>query len=722
MSFSFSAFVRRLCLLLGILSVGAGLAAAQTVAPPQWTFGFAPPQAKVGDEVELVFRAQVPTKWYLYSSDFDPDLGPIVTTFAFEPHPSYERLGEVRPVNPKKKYDDIWEGEYTYFEGTGEFRQRVKILATNPQIRGEISYQICTEVDGRCVNFDTDFDFRGLTVGAAAPTPEARTTGAEPPATAVARADTAAAATSARVRPAADTTAETYGQPARLVPSAEPTPLADGSLWAFMLLAFGSGLVALLTPCVFPMIPMTVTFFTKTETTRAAGVRKALLYGLSIIAIYTVAGTLVSRLNGPEFANWLSTHWLPNVFFFGVFIFFALAFLGMFEIVLPAGLVNRMDKQADRGGLIGVFFMAFTLVLVSFSCTGPIVGSLLVASAGGEMLKPIAGMFAFALAFALPFTLFAVFPSWLSNLPKSGGWLNSVKVVLGFLELALAFKFLSVADQAYHWNLLDRDVYLAIWIAVFTGLALYLFGKLRLPHDSPVDKIGVPRLLLGLLTLTFVVYLVPGMFGAPLKPLAGYLPPQNTLDFDIRQQTYGALASGAAREETGCEPPRYANLLHLPHGLRGYFDYEQALACARRVGKPVFVDFTGHGCVNCREMEARVWADPRVLRRLQEDYVVVALYVDDKTELPEADWYVSDYDQKRKTSIGKQNADLQIRRFNNNAQPFYVLLDPSGELLHAPQAYDLNADNFVRFLDAGLAAFAARTAGERAVSWREGPR
>ncbi|MEM9391017.1 MAG: thioredoxin family protein, partial [Bacteroidota bacterium] len=362
--------------------------------------------------------------------------------------------------------------------------------------------------------------------------------------------------------------------------------------------------------------------------------------------------------------------------------------------------VNQMDQKADKGGLIGVFFMAFTLVLVSFSCTGPIVGSILVASAGGEVLKPISGMFAFSLAFAIPFTLFAVFPGWLNSLPKSGGWLNAVKVVLGFLELALAFKFLSIADQAFHWGILDRDINIAIWVVIFTLMGFYLLGKIRLPNDSASDSIGVGRLMLAIATFTFVIYLIPGLWGAPLKALAGYLPPLYTHDFDL-------LSANRDNDDAYqiCDEPKYSDFLHMPHGLKGYFDYDQALACARAQNKPLFIDFTGHGCTNCREMEAVVWSHPEVLRRLKEDYVIAALYVDDKTELPESEWYTSDYDNKVKKTIGKQNADLQIRRLNNNAQPYYTLVSKDERVLVSPVAYDRDVDNFIRFLDEGVEQF-----------------
>jgi thiol:disulfide interchange protein len=475
------------------------------------------------------------------------------------------------------------------------------------------------------------------------------------------------------------------------------TEASDGPLGGFLLAAFLSGLVALLTPCVFPIIPATVSFFTNQQ----GGQWKALLYGFFIIAIYVLIGTVVSRFNGPAFANFVSTHWVPNLLFFAIFFIFGLSFLGLFEIVLPNSLINQADARSEKGGILGIFFMAFTLVLVSFSCTGPIVGSLLVASAGGEVIKPILGMAAFSSAFAVPFTLFAAFPQWLKGLPRSGGWLNSVKVVLGFLELALAFKFLSVADQVYHWHLLDREVFLSIRIVIFALIGFYFLGKLRLPHDSETKFISVQKLLMAIATFSFVVYMIPGLWGAPLKALSGYLPPETSQDFNLHNQP----SSNTSSQATLTEPIKYADLFHFPRGFQGFFDYQQALNYAKKVGKPVFIDFTGHGCVNCREMEARVWSDPAVMSRLQNDYVLVALYVDDKTELPESQWYTSTYDGKVKKTIGAQNADLQITKYNNNAQPHYCLVNSDGKLLVSPKNYDRDVANFVAFLDAGKAKF-----------------
>ncbi|NDK57558.1 protein-disulfide reductase DsbD family protein [Pontibacter fetidus] len=727
----------KLLLTIVLLWLFAFSAVAQVLKPASWSYDVSKKQVTVGEEVELIFNVRIDKDWYLYSSDFDPELGPMVTEFKFAKNPSYELVGKIVPVKPKKKYDDLWGGEYTYFVGTAQFRQKIKVLKPELVVKGTYEYQVCTDVDGRCIPFDDDFTFTNKQIqvtGKAAST--TTTTGApaasqpgqtiapgtkqtpETPATTQTpiTIDSAASPVFGQNDATIDTvtapqTTEKVQPAAEDVAFTEPAPDKD-DLWAFMLVAFGSGLVALLTPCVFPMVPMTVSFFTGSSKSRSQAIVKALVYGLSIIAIYTIIGTVVARLFGADGANFISTHWLPNILFFLIFLVFAMSFFGMFEITLPSSWLTKIDAQADRGGWIGVFFMAFTLALVSFSCTGPIVGSILVASAGGETIRPIVGMFGFSLAFALPFTLFAIFPSWLSGLPKSGGWLNSVKVVLGFIELALALKFLSVADQVYHWGILDREVYLALWIVIFTLLGFYLLGKLKFSHDSDLKYISVPRLFFAIVTFGFVIYLIPGMFGAPLKALSGYLPPQASQDFDLntiaaRNNNGGPTTATIAANQL-CETPKYSDFLHLPHGLQGYFDLEQAKKCAAEQGKPIFIDFTGHGCVNCREMEANVWSDPAVLKRLREEYVIAALYVDDKTDLPEGEKYVSKYDGKEKATIGKKYADYQITKFNVNAQPYYVLMDENENVLVKPIAYDLNVDNFVKFLDAGVAAYKAK--------------
>uniref|UniRef100_UPI00404730C3 cytochrome c biogenesis protein CcdA n=1 Tax=Algoriphagus sp. TaxID=1872435 RepID=UPI00404730C3 len=668
-------FQKNSFLLLALVLLLSTSAKAQLVKQPVWNIRLEDNSLRVGDEATVVLEAQIPMGWYVYSNDFDKSLGPLLTEFIPAPSTDFSVAGKLRAIQPKKKYDEVWEGDVTFFIGKGRFEQPVKLLSTAGKVTGSLEYQMCSDLTGQCINYELDIELPFTATESPAIVEEDFQKEASSRDTSLLEKDLLPnTSTSEEIIPE-----ETIAK----VAAPEEVPTTNmfagdeetASLWGFMVLAFLAGLAALLTPCVFPMIPMTVSFFTGRSKTRSEGIRQAFIYGISIIGIYTVAGTAVAAIQGPEFANWLATHWVPNVFFFGIFVVFALAFLGMFELTLPSSFVNKIDAKAEKGGLGGVFFMAFTLVLVSFSCTGPIVGSILISSAGGELVKPVLGMFSFGLAFAIPFTLFAIFPEWMQRLPKSGGWLNTVKVVLGFLELALAFKFLSIADLVYHWGILDRDVFLAIWIVIFSALGLYLLGKIRLPHDSKMEHLGVPRLLLALLTFVFVVYMIPGLWGAPLKLLSGYLPPLTTQQFRFN----GTGAS--ATTSTSTETVLYGDLLKIPHGIPGYFDYEQALAAAKREGKPLLIDFTGHGCVNCRKMEENVWVDPQVLKRLKEDYVMVALYIDERLELPESKWYTSSYDGKEKKTLGKQNADFQITRFNNNAQPYYVILDHQEQLL-----------------------------------------
>ena len=476
---------------------------------------------------------------------------------------------------------------------------------------------------------------------------------------------------------------------------------SGGSLWSLILEAILWGFLMLLTPCVFPMVPMTVSFFLKRSGSAAKGRFNAAMYGLFIVLLYTVPICIIIGLTWAlggetvtaDIFNWLATHWLPNIIFFVIFMVFAASFFGAFEITLPASWTTKADEKSGKGGLLGIFFLALTLVLVSFSCTGPIVGTVLIKSTQGEFWAPMVTMLAFSIAFALPFALLALFPSVLTKLPKSGGWLNSVKVVLGFVEIALGLKFLSVADQTYHWHILDREVYLAIWIVVFTLLGLYLLGKIRFKHDSPLEYISVGRLALVIADFAFVVYMIPGMWGAPLKALSGYLPPIQTQDFVLG--TY-APPVGVVEPKTVALPETSG--VSLPHGLTGYDNLEDGIAAAAAQGKKVFVDITGHGCVNCREMEARVWSDPRVLERLRRDYVIVSLYVDDKTPLPEDKW-VTTPEGKVLKDVGRVNSRMVLDRFGVNSQPNYFILDSEGNTLKGPRGYNLSTDGFVEFLD-----------------------
>lgn len=488
---------------------------------------------------------------------------------------------------------------------------------------------------------------------------------------------------------------------------------SSGSVWGLILQAIAWGFVALLTPCVFPMVPMTVSFFLKQS--EGIGKRKgrinAALYGLFIVALYTIPIAVIIGVTyfaggatiTADIFNWLATHWIPNVLFFLIFMIFAASFFGAFDIVIPSRFVNKADSQSDKKGILGIFFMALTLVLVSFSCTGPIVGTVLIKSTQGEIWAPIITMFAFSVAFALPFTIFAFAPSLLKNLPKSGGWLNSVKVVLGFIEVALGFKFLSVADQTYHWGILDREVYLAIWIVTFSLLGFYLLGKIRFKYDDKLEHISVFRLTLAIAVFSFVVYMIPGMWGAPLKGLSGYLPPITTQDFVMNRES-GASTLDLGKCPTSAKKtcyPKYSDFLKIPHDIQGFFDYEEGRQYAMKVNKPLFIDFTGHGCVNCREMEMRVWSDPRVLKMMKEDFVVVALYADDKKVVDKEDWVVTEDGRTLKT-LGKINSHFAVQKFNVNAQPYYAIINPfTQEHIVPSQGYNLDVENFLQFLRKG---------------------
>lgn len=485
------------------------------------------------------------------------------------------------------------------------------------------------------------------------------------------------------------------------------TPIAHNrekrSLWAIFIAGLLGGFAALLMPCIFPMLPLTVSFFTKGAENKGKAISKALLYGLSIIVIYVVLGLLVTVIFGADALNSLSTNGIFNFFFFLLLVVFAASFLGAFEITLPSSWVNKMDQNADKGGLAGLFFMAATLALVSFSCTGPIIGTLLVqAATTGALLGPAIGMFGFALALAIPFALFAMFPGLMHSLPKSGSWLNSVKVVLGFLELDFSLKFLSNVDLAYHWQWFDREVFLVLWIVIFALMGFYLLGKLAFSHDSPLTFISVPRLFMAIVVLAFTMYMVPGLWGAPLRSISAFLPPQSTQDFDLYTPTL--TGSNVHTSKTNQPQHKYSDIFHAPLNLDAYFDYDEGLAYAKLVNKPVMIDFTGHACVNCRKMEANVWPDKEVYKRLSQDYVLIQLYVDDKTDLVANEQIITPQGKHIKT-IGNKWSDLQASKFQANSQPFYVLLNDDGNLLVPPSGADYDPQSYLKFLDRGLNAF-----------------
>lgn len=643
----------------------------------------------------IVLEAAIPAGYHMY--DMGPyDGGPNATTITFTPNEDVTLEGGVEQLDtPHRYFDELFGMEIGTFSGKARFAQRVKLAAPQAALKAQIEWMICD--DTSCMPPDDT----ELTI--AVPEGSAAGEGTVP---ASRPSDTEAGATGNG--PSAALAATT--------PATAPDAAGGGTLWSLIIEAILWGFAALLTPCVFPMVPMTVSFFMKGSGSPALGRFRAAMYGFFIVALYTLpiaAIILVTRILGgdavtADIFNWLATHWLPNILFFLVFMVFAASFFGAFEITMPSWMVNKTDAKADSKGLAGIFFMALTLVLVSFSCTGPIVGSVLIKSTAGEFWSPIVTMLAFSVAFALPFTLFAFFPAMLKKLPKSGGWLNSVKVVLGFIEVALGLKFLSVADQTYHWGLLDREIYLAVWIVTFSLLGFYLLGKIKFAHDSDMPYLGVGRLALAIVTFSFVIYLLPGMWGAPLKGLSGYLPPLATQDFVAGQggAAAGSTASGEGLRTVEGLKPKYSDFLHLPHGLEGFFDLREAEAYAEKVGKPLFIDFTGHGCVNCREMEARVWSDPEVLAILRNDYVIVALYSDDKKVLPENEWVTTESGKVLK-SLGKINSRYALTTYGVNAQPYYVLQGRGGKMLVPPRGYDLSVPGFVAFLRSGLEAYRA---------------
>ena len=682
--------------LVAALLIGSVATFAQA---PEATAKWSVSSMAVSDNVfELTFKANIEDGWHIYT--IDNAYNPIVIDFADSPE--YSLDGTLNQVTQPTEL----KGEKVFFDSV-KLTQLVKLTGSEATVTGEVSWSGCN--DQFCAAPET-WEFS------------------------VPLAADASVATNMAAN--VDDSAATI---------ASDDAKDSGSLWALIIEAILWGFAMLMTPCVFPMVPMTVSFFMKQSTTAAEGRFKAFIYGLFIVLLYTVPISVIIGLTWiiggntvtADIFNWLATHWLPNLIFFIVFMIFAASFFGAFEIELPSSLANKSDAKSGGKGLGGIFFMALTLVLVSFSCTGPIVGTVLIKSTQGEFWTPMVTMLAFSVAFALPFTVLAMFPSLLKKMKgKSGSWLNSVKVVLGFIEVALGFKFLSVADQTYHWGLLDREVYLGIWIVTFSLLGFYLLGKLRFKNDDPVEHISVPRLGLAIAVFTFVVYMIPGMWGAPLKALSGYLPPLETQDFVVYNYAdtpAGTVAStgtgdgmmrgsvtdlpevtsagdnGASTGSTTSSVSNYGQKydLKMPLGLTGYFTLEEGLAAAKAQNKPVFVDITGHGCVNCREMEQRVWSDSRVLNILRNEYVLVALYVDDKTKLDEAEWLITP-EGKTLKEIGRVNSYIARTRFGVNAQPNYALLDADGNQMVPVRGYNLSIDGFISFLNTGLEKFANR--------------
>lgn len=626
------------------------------------------------NEFNLIINGDIEEGWHVYSQ-FTPDGGslPIVITFK-DQKGNYELVGKAKESPYKKAFNDVFEVEEYYFEKKVTVTQKVKV--TNPKVKNiklNFEYQVCKEA---CINDNKDFVF-----------------------------DIPVIETAAVVTPAVDTT-KVIDVPAvdstksevktTTATISEVTPKKEEkSLWSIFLLSFLGGFAALLMPCIFPMIPMTVSFFTKQSKSKAEGIRNAIVYGVSIIAIYVLLGSLITTIFGAEALNELSTSVWFNLIFFALLVFFALSFLGAFEIMLPSSWATKLDSQADKGGIIGIIFMALALAVVSFSCTGPIVGTLLVESASKGGIAPVVGMFGFSLAIALPFMLFAMFPGWLNSLPKSGGWLNTVKVSLGFLELAFAFKFLSNADLVLQKHLLERELFIAIWIAIFGAWALYLFGKYMLPHDyEKADKIGVGRLIMAIVVTTFTFYMIPGLWGAPLKILSGLTPPI----------TYSESTNGFGNATSSNENlPEHAH--SGPNGIMAFDDYKYGLEYAKKVNKPVLLDFTGDACANCRKMEDNVWSKPEILSILKNDVVLISLYCDRKIKLPKSEQYVSKTTGKEMVTIGNKWTDFQITRYKSNSQPLYIILDTDGNDLNKPIAFTFDVNDYKKWLEDGISKF-----------------
>lgn len=644
---------KSLAIFIGIL-FAAQVLSAQILNPTTWTFD----SRQNGDEVELIFKATIEKGWHLYDT-YLPEGGPIATTFVFNDTTFFQLAGEIiKEPAPEIHFDPTFQMNVGYFSNTAVLTQKIKLLNSDPvTISGHVLFMSCN--DENCtppeeVEFSFSFNQQNVAVSASAEESAGTSEGS---------------------------TASPGGQ----------------TLWIFILISALAGFAAMLTPCVFPMIPMTVSFFMRGSENRAKTIRSGIFFGLSIVLIFTLLGALFSfGVFGPNVGNILSTHWVPNLLFFLLFLVFSISFFGAFEIVLPSSLVNKTDAKADKGGLIGAFFMALTTVIVSFSCTGPFIGALIIEAVQDGGMRPLIGMFFFGLAFATPFTLLAIFPSALNKLPKSGGWLNAIKVVFAFILLAFGLKFLSNIDQVYGFGILSREIYLAIWIVVFFLLGLYFLGKIKFSHDSDLPYVGVGRLFLSIVTFTFVVYLFTGLLGNPLASISSLIPPQS-------EKSY-VSAAGSAHPTTQnaelCGPAKYADRLHLPNGLPGYFDFEQGLACAREQGKPLFVVFKGHACANCKKMENTVWTNPEVQKMLAEKYVIVGLYTDDRTKLDESEWITSELDGKVKDTMGKLNLDLQISKYKTNSIPFHVIIEPDGTEHKLGVTFDEN--EFKSFIQLGL--------------------
>jgi len=670
-----------LFLLLAFLAFTTGN--SQMKKPVKWTAK----TEKISDtEFNLIMNATIEEGWHMYSQ-FTPEGGPLAITLTFKNQKgNFELIGKAKETPYKKQFNKDFEVDEYYFENKATLTQKVKII--NPKttkIVVNVDFQACQNV---CVNDNVDLTFENFNSNSTQISDPITET---PPIT-VTVADSVNSSQKVVDSVATKDSKETA------TASVATESKEEKGLWEIFFLAFFSGFLALLTPCVFPMIPMTVSFFTKQSKTKAKGISNAIIYGISIILIYVVLGLIITAIFGADALNALSTNVWFNIIFFVLLVFFATSFLGAFEIMLPNSWANKVDRQADRGGFVGIIFMALALAIVSFSCTGPIVGTLLVQAASKGGIAPVIGMLGFSTAIALPFMLFALFPAWMHSLPKSGGWLNTVKVSLGFLELALAFKFLSNADLVLQLHWFERETFLAIWIAVFGVWGIYLLGKITLPHDSPITHISVGRLMMGLLVLSFTFYMIPGLWGAPLKLISAFPPPE----------TYSESPSGIGNSKMVSTEKLPDGAEIGPHGLVLFTDYDKGLAYAKEVNKPVLLDFTGHACVNCRKMENNIWSDEHVLKILKNDVVLISLFADDKRPLPKNEQFISKSTGSEIETIGDKWTDFMITKYKTNTQPLYVLVDTEGNNLNSvtpTTSYDPDVKLYENWLKEGISNF-----------------
>jgi thiol:disulfide interchange protein len=622
--------------LFGVMLIASALILkAQIIEPIKWSFD----SKQNGTEVDLIFKAKIDKGWHLYDTSL-PEGGPIATQINFEDSTKFKFAGPLKKSpEPEVHFDSTFQLTLRYFTEEVVLTQKIRLPNNAPvEIKGNVMFMGCnneTCLPPNEVGFDFPFN---------------------KPATAV-------------MGSIVGTQSSTSGQ----------------TIWVFLLLSLIAGLASILTPCVFPMIPMTVSFFMRGNENKKKSIITAFFFGISITLIFTLLGALFSLgVFGPNVGSILSTHWIPNLIFFILFCIFSVSFFGAFEIVLPSNLVNKTDSKADQGGMIGAFFMALTTVIVSFSCTGPFIGALIIQAVQDGGLRPLLGMFIYGLAFATPFTLLAIFPSALNKLPKSGGWLNSIKVVFAFILLAFGLKFLGNIDQVYDLGLLNRQIFLIIWIVIFFMMGLYLLGKIKFSHDSDLPYLGVWRLILSIATFVFVLFLFTGLFGAPLKSISSLIPPA-----DVNLSMTGTISEkNPITKVELCGPVKFADILHLPNGLPGYFDFDQGLACAREQNKPLFVVFKGHACANCKKMENTVWADPENQNLLAEKFVIVGLYTDDRTKLPVEDQITSKLDGKVKNTIGEKNLDLLISKYSTNSIPFHAIIMPDGKEFRMGVTFD----------------------------------